>query len=87
MRKCGVCIHMQSYRNIFGVRQCTAADIINFSLVYALKMDALKHVWMGKDVSYNHVTVFGCRAFSHILKDERCKLDDKARSSIYLKNS
>ena len=42
-------------------------------------------MWIGKDVSYEHLRVFGCRAFVHIPKDERLKLDVKAKPSIFFK--
>ena len=38
----------------------------------------------GKDVSYDHLRVFGCKAFVHILKDERSKLDVKVKPCIFL---
>ena len=38
----------------------------------------------GKDVSYDHLRVFGCKAFVHILKDERSKLDVKIKPCIFL---
>ncbi|KAC9553688.1 hypothetical protein E3N88_45637 [Mikania micrantha] len=41
-------------------------------------------VWRGKDVSYNHLRVFGCKAFVHIPKDERSKLDVKTKPCIFL---
>lgn len=34
--------------------------------------------------SYDHLRVFGCRAFAHIPKDERSKLDDKSKQYIFL---
>ena len=65
----------------------TSPDIINLSTVYASEMNVLEHVLTEKDVSYKHVKVFGHRAFTHITKDERSRLDDKARSCIYFENS
>ena len=38
----------------------------------------------GKDVSYTHLRVFGCRAFVHIPRDERSKLDKKTKQCIFL---
>lgn len=35
-------------------------------------------------MSYDHLRVFGCRAFVHIPKDERSKLDDKSKQCIFL---
>ena len=36
-------------------------------------------MWSGKEVSYRHLRVFGCKAFVHTPKDERLKLDMKTR--------
>ena len=37
-----------------------------------------------KDVSYDHLRVFGCKAFIHVPKNERSKLDVKAKPYIFL---
>lgn len=62
----------------------TAVDLINLSPSVLLDGDVLERVWTGKDVSYKHLRVFGCRAYVHIPKDERSKLDDKAKECIFL---
>ncbi|KAJ8512528.1 hypothetical protein OPV22_002962 [Ensete ventricosum] len=54
----------------------TAVDVINLSPYTALDGDVAEHVWSGKDVSYKHLKVFGCRAFAHVPNNERSKLDD-----------
>jgi hypothetical protein len=36
-------------------------------------------VWSGKEVSYKKLKVFGCKAFVHIPRDERSKLDRKRK--------
>ena len=59
-------------------------DVINLTLSYALDGDILEKVWTGKDVSYNHLRVFGCRVFVHIPKDERAKLDANSKQCIFL---
>ncbi|GJZ06213.1 pre-mRNA-splicing factor ATP-dependent RNA helicase DEAH7-like protein isoform X1 [Tanacetum coccineum] len=41
-------------------------------------------VWSGKDVSYHHLRVFGCKASVHIPKDERSKLDVKNKPCVFL---
>lgn len=41
-------------------------------------------MWYNKDVSYDHLKVFGCKAFVHIPQDERSKLDAKTRQCILL---
>lgn len=39
---------------------------------------------MGKDVSYDHLRVFGCRAFFHIPKDERSKMTSQNSVSSWV---
>ncbi|KAB5564961.1 hypothetical protein DKX38_005015 [Salix brachista] len=46
--------------------------------------DVPDRVWNGKDVFYDQLRVFGCKAFVHIPKDERSKLDVKTRQCIFL---
>jgi hypothetical protein len=35
-------------------------------------------------VYYDHLRLFGCKAFVHILKDERSTLDSKTKKCIFL---
>ena len=62
----------------------TSIDLINLSPSIPLKGDVLERVWTRKDVSYDHLRVFGCREFVPIPKDERSKLDVKAKPCIFL---
>ena len=62
----------------------TAAHVINLSPTIALDNDVSDHVWSGKDVSYGHLRVFGCKEFVHVPKDERSKLDVKTRQCIFI---
>ena len=41
-------------------------------------------IWFGKNVNYDHLHVFDCKAFVHIPKDERSKLDAKTRQCIFI---
>jgi len=43
-----------------------------------------EEVWSRKKASYGHLRVFKCKAFVHIPKDERAKLDAKVKECIYL---
>ena len=61
----------------------TTIDTINLSLSVPLDGGSLKEVQSGKKVSYNHLKVFGCQEFVHILKDERAKLDSKTTEYVY----
>ena len=56
-----------------------AVDLINLSPPSLLDGDVLERVWTGKDVSYKHLKIFGCRVYVHIPKHEKLKLDDKAK--------
>ena len=59
--------------------------LINLSLVAIVNDDVHNKVWTRNNVSYGYLRVFGCRAFVHIPKDERSKLDDKAKPFIFLR--
>ena len=62
------------------------ADIVNLTPSVPLDGAIPEEVWTGKRASYNHLKVFGCRAFVHIPKDERAKLDAKTKECIYLRS-
>ena len=62
----------------------TAVDLINLSPSRPLNGEIPEEVWSGKKASYGLLRVFGCRAFVHIPKDERGKLDAKSKECIYL---
>ncbi|GKU95372.1 hypothetical protein SLEP1_g8739 [Rubroshorea leprosula] len=62
----------------------TVAHVTNLSPTIALDNDVPDRVWCGKDVSYDHLRVFGCKAFVHVSKDERSKLDAKTRQCIFI---
>ena len=62
----------------------TSIDLINLSPSVPLKGGVPERVWTVKDVSYDHLRMFGCKAFVHIPKDERSKLDVKAKPCIFL---
>ena len=58
--------------------------LLNLTLCVPLKFYVPNHVWSGKDVSYDHLRVFGCMAYIHILKDERSKLDEKSKKCVFV---
>ena len=62
----------------------TTVDVINLSPSAPLNGDVPEKVWKGKEVSYKHLKVFGCRASVHIPKEERSKLDDKSKQCIFV---
>ena len=70
--------------SFWGEALLTAAHVINLSPAVALQSDVPNSVWYGKDVSYDHLRVFGCKAFVHAPKDERSKLHAKTRQCIFI---
>lgn len=58
--------------------------VLNRSPSIPLHFDIPEKVWSGKDLSYDHLRVFGCKVFVHVPKDERSKLDAKTRQCIFL---
>ncbi|PKI48889.1 hypothetical protein CRG98_030737 [Punica granatum] len=67
-----------------GEAMMTTVDLINLTPSVALDGDVPQQVWTVKKVSYKHLRVFGCRASVHIRRDERSKLDTKAKQCIFL---
>jgi len=56
----------------------------NLSSTIALQCEVPNKIWFAKDVSYDHLRVFGCKVFVHVPKDERSKLDAKTREVIFV---
>ena len=51
----------------------TTVYIINRSPSVPLEGDIPQRVWFDKEVSYQHLRVFGCLAYVHVAKDQRGK--------------
>ena len=62
----------------------TACYLINRSPSVPLDFDIPERVWTGKDVSYSHLKVFRCKAFVHVPKEQRSKLDSKSTHCIFV---
>ena len=62
----------------------TAAYLINRSPTKTLSDKTPFEAWYGKKPNVNHLRVFGCSAYIHVPKDERKKLDPKAKKCIFL---
>lgn len=76
--------HAKLTKDFWGEAVVAAAYILNRSPCVPLNYDVPEQVWQGKEISYNHLRVFGCVAYVHIPKDERQKLDDKTRKCIFI---
>lgn len=68
----------------WGEALYTLAYIYNISPSSALQNDVLDMFLYGKEPSYNHLCAFGYKAFVHILKDERPKLEVKIKQCVLL---
>ncbi|OMO94318.1 Retrotransposon gag protein [Corchorus capsularis] len=60
------------------------ATLSTWSPSTPLGFDIPEKVWSGKDPSYAHLKVFGCKAFLHVPKEQRSKLDSKATPCIFV---
>ena len=61
-----------------------ACYIINQSPRFSLDGKVAEEVWIGKEVDYSSIRIFGCLAYMHIPSEERSKLDSKSKKGIFL---
>lgn len=66
----------------WGFDECNLS--ISLSPSYPLQETVRNMAYYDKDISYDHLEVFGCMTFVHISKNERSKLDLKTRQCIFL---
>jgi len=71
-------------KHFFGEALYTAMHIINLTHIVILDSEVPNKIWFDKNVSYDHLHVFGCKAFVHIPNDERSKLGGKTRQCIFI---
>jgi len=71
-------------KRFWGEALITVVHVINLSPAVALDDNVPDNVWFGKNISYDHLRVFGCKAFVHVPNDERFKLDMKTKQCIFI---
>lgn len=71
-------------KSFWGEAVRIACYLINRSPSAPLNFDIPEKVWAGKDVSYSHLKVFGCKAFAHVPKEHQLKLDDRSSPYIFV---
>ena len=71
-------------RRFWAKALSTAASLINRSPTKTLDGKTPFQALNGKKPNVNHLWVFGCSAYIHVPKDERKKLDPKAKKCIFL---
>ena len=62
----------------------TAVYLHNRSPTTSLQSKTPFEAWFGHKPDVNHLRVFGCDAYAHVPKDERRKIDSKAKKAIFL---
>ncbi|CAH9070529.1 unnamed protein product [Cuscuta europaea] len=62
----------------------TTCYLINMSPSVPLNFEVAEKKWARRDVSYSHLKVFGCKAFAHVSKELRQKLDLKSNPCIFI---
>ena len=67
--------HAKLRKNYWVEALKTVINVINRSPSVPLEGDIPQRLCTRKDVSYQHLRVFGCLAYVHIAKDQRGKLD------------
>ena len=80
------CLLSQSQlpRCFWGEALSTVVHVLNLTPCVPLGFEVPDRMWSGKEASYSHLRVFGCKAFVHIPKDERSKLDVKTRPCVFI---
>ena len=62
----------------------TTCYLVNQSPSSTLDDKTPHEVWFGKKPSLKHLRVFGCDAYVHVPKENRSKLDKKAKKCIFI---
>ena len=62
----------------------TAVYLINRGPLVPLEHRLPEEVWSGRQVSLNHLKVFGCVSYVYIESNDRSKLDAKARKCFFI---
>jgi hypothetical protein len=71
--------HAKLPKSSWGEAMRRTIDLINLYPSIHLDCGIPQRVWTGKEVSFEHLKVFGWMAFVHVPRDERSKLDSKAK--------
>ena len=71
-------------RSFWGEALNTVVHVFNLTPCVPLELDVLDIIWSDNEISYDHLCVFGCKAFVHIMKYERSKLDAKTRPCVFI---
>ena len=81
---CSMLIDAKLPHKFWAEALSTAVYLRNRSSTKAVNSMTLFEAWTRKKPKVGHLRVFSCDAYAHIPKDERHKLDSKARKCIFL---
>ena len=70
-------------KSLWGEAVRVACYLINRIPSVPLKFEVPEMVWSNRRLSYSHLKVFGCKAFAHVSKENRQKLDVKSTPHIH----
>jgi hypothetical protein len=76
----GVGLGQEYWAEVVG----TTCYLVNRSPSSAVDDKTPPEVWSGKKLSLKHLKVFGCDGYVHVLKENRCKMDKKAETCIFI---
>ena len=71
-------------KSFWGEAVNTVVYLINISPLVPLDFHIPQRVWIGKDIPYSQLKVCRCKAFMHVPKEQRVKLDDKETPCIFI---
>ncbi|KAL6315899.1 hypothetical protein AAG906_013243 [Vitis piasezkii] len=71
-------------RSFWGEALNIVVHVLNLTPCVPLEFDVSDRIWSDNEISYDHLHVFQCKAFVHIPKDERSKLDAKTRPCVFI---
>lgn len=58
--------------------------VLNIIATVDLNSEIPYKIWFGKNVTYDHLRVFGCKIFVNVQNDESSKLDAKKKQIIFI---
>ena len=80
------CLLLQSQllRSFWDEALNIVVHVLNLTPCVPLEFDVLDRIRSDNEISYDHLRVFRCKAFMHIPKDEKSKLDAKTRPCVFI---
>ena len=68
-RVSGMLSYSELFKSFWAKESRTTIDLMNMSPLVLLDDDVPERVWTGKEVSYKHLRLFGCKCHVQKMKD------------------